>query len=326
MMHDTKRKLLARRVSLCALLMWLTAYPNAGRAQSTIEIPDALVTVIEQVRVPALREGAIIKLNVIEGDIVKAGQVLAQIDDREPRLALARAKSELETAIKAAESELEIRLANKKYELAKSDLRRIEKARSMLSGSVADEEYENRKLQVERTELEVDKSNEDRKNAIAQAQLLANDYRRAELALELTQVVSPIAGAVVSIERHEGEWAKTGETILELLGTTRLRAEAMVDVSKIGKSIVGRRVALLVTMPSGSLEKFSGVLQFENPEVNPLDNRVSVWAEIANPQRDLRPGLRGRMVIDMSEPVPPKSAKQALPGTTATHPEPVQAK
>ena len=301
----------------CVLLTVTSTDSGTARAQQTIEVSDALVTIIEQVRVPALSEGSVIKLNVSEGDVVQVGQLLAQIDDREPKLAYTRAKSELQTAIKAADSELEIRLARKKNELAKSDLSRVNKARSMLSGSVADEEYENRRLQVERTELEIDKSKEDRQNAIAQAQLYANNFRSAELALQLTKVVSPISGVVVNIERHEGEWAKTGETMLEILGTTKLRAEAMIDASKIKHSLVGRRVALFPEMPDGSKNKFLGVVRFEGPEINPVDSRVSVWAEIENPDGRLRPGLRGRMFIDLSGKMHPRSTPQPPRRSTA---------
>lgn len=277
-------------------------------AQATLELTDVLVTSFKQVRVPALSEGAIIQLLVTEGDPVEAGQLLAKTDDREPQLAFTRAKSELETAIQEAESELEVLLAKKKYELAQSDLNRVERARSMLSGSVADEEYENRRLQVQRTELEIDKSQEDRSNAIARAKLYANDYRNAELALELTRVVSPLKGVVVSVERNQGEWAKKGETILEILGTSTLRAEALVDVAQIPASLVGRRVALFAKSSPGTTSKFLGVVRFENPEINPVDNRVVVWAEIRNPHGTLRPGMRGRMLVDMSGKKVPRDA------------------
>ncbi|MEM6776879.1 MAG: efflux RND transporter periplasmic adaptor subunit [Planctomycetota bacterium] len=295
----------------------LAESPLIARAQPPLQISDALVTISQQVRVPTLSEGAITRLLVAEGDVVMVGQLLAQMDDREPRLALARAKSELETAIKAAESELEIRLATKKHELAKSDLTRIEKARSMLTGSVADEEFENRRLQVERTGLEIDKSKEDRQNAIAQAELHANDFRSAELALERTKVTAPLSGVIVSVERREGEWCKTGETILEILGTSKLRAEAMIDASEIRQSLVGRRVALFPDMNDGSDRKFLGVLRFENPEINPVDNRVSVWAEIDNSDGRLRPGMRGRMYIEMSGRVDPPTPALPSPPTTS---------
>ena len=295
-------------VGLCIAVL-----AKPAEAQATLELTDVLVTTFKQVRVPALSEGAIIQLLVAEGDTIEAGQLLAKMDDREPRLAYTRAKSELETAVREAESELEIQLAKKKYELAQSDLSRVERARSMMTGSIADEEYENRRLQVQRTELEIDKSEEDRNNAIARAKLYANDYRNAELALELTRVVSPLTGVVVSVERREGEWAKRGETIVEILGTSKLRAEALIDIERIPASLTGRRVALFAHMKSGSQSKFLGVVRFENPEINPVDNRVVVWAEIDNPHGTLRPGMRGRMLVDMSgKKVPRETAELHL--------------
>ena len=189
-----------------------------------------------------------------------------------------------------------------------------------LAGSVPDEDYENRKLQVERTELEVEKTKEDRVNALAQARLYENDYRSAELDMKLTRVVSPIAGVVVSIERNKGEWAKAGDTVLEILRTTRLRAEAMIDISEVTQPLVGKRVAVKVKMPDGSFEKFEGVVRFESPEISPLDNRVSVWAEIENPKRRLRPGMRGPMTIDLSGPMSDNRKPESFEQTTARRP------
>jgi multidrug efflux pump subunit AcrA (membrane-fusion protein) len=272
----------------------------SARGQEQIEVSEALVTVIDQVRVPALRAGQVTTLNVAEGDRVRAGQLLAQIDDRVPRLAKSKAESQLRAALQAARSELTIRLAIKKHELAKSDLRRAEQARSRLAGSIPDEEYENRKLLVERAALEIEKCKEDRENALADARLFEDDYRTAELDQKLTRIESPIAGVVVSIERNEGEWASAGETVLEILGTSRLRAEAMIEFARISQPLFGKPVRLEVDLPDGSSQEFEGRIRFESPEINPLDNRVSVWAEIANPRRRLRPGMRGRMTIDLA--------------------------
>lgn len=304
--YNKNRSVMCFVSAVAVTLIVSLIYPSNVCAQGTIDVPDAIVKVIEQVRVPALREGPVVQLLVAEGDRVSEGDLIARIDDRQPLLDQARAKSELETAIKAADSELEIQLARKKHELARSDLLRIEQARSMLAGSFADEEYENRRLQVERTKLEIEKSIEERSNAIAQAKLFADDYKKAELAVQLTRVVSPLSGVVVSIQRHQGEWARAGETVLEILGTTRLRAEALIDIKRIEKPLVGRRAVLLVAMPDGTTKKFRGNVQFESPEINSLDNRVSVWAEIANPDLDLRAGMRGRLIIDMSERMPAK--------------------
>ena len=136
----------------------------------------------------------------------------------------------------------------------------------------------------------------------------------------------------MSIERNQGEWAKVGDTILEILGTTRLRAEALIDVSEITHPLVGKYVTLAVQMPEGNDESFRGIIRFESPEINPLDNRVSVWAEIANPKRRLRPGMRGRMSIDLSErAVPARTGRPSKPasggraageGRTASKPVP----
>ena len=61
-------------------------------------LESVVVTLIEQVEVPAQEAGLLAKVAVREGQTVNPGDLLAQIDDTEARLKLKRAEIELETA------------------------------------------------------------------------------------------------------------------------------------------------------------------------------------------------------------------------------------
>src|SRR5690606_36965752 len=77
------------------LILLLT--PAFARADDLV-VERAVLSLIEHADVPAQQAGRIQELIVREGDRVEAGQLLIQLDDREARLAAARAKIELESA------------------------------------------------------------------------------------------------------------------------------------------------------------------------------------------------------------------------------------
>jgi multidrug efflux pump subunit AcrA (membrane-fusion protein) len=79
-------------VFLCVLFV-----AGVARADDLV-IDRAVLSLIDHADVPAEQAGRIGKLLVQEGQAVQAGQALVQLDDREARLAAARARLEFESA------------------------------------------------------------------------------------------------------------------------------------------------------------------------------------------------------------------------------------
>src|SRR5258708_26093179 len=99
-----------------------TAAAAAGGDRTVIE--SALVTIIEEVEIPAKVEGVLSAVEAREGQMVEAGGVVARIEDVEARLTHDRAKTEFEIARKQADNDLKVRLARKSTDVAKAELRR----------------------------------------------------------------------------------------------------------------------------------------------------------------------------------------------------------
>jgi multidrug efflux pump subunit AcrA (membrane-fusion protein) len=53
---------------------------------SQAQLTNCLVSLIEDIQVPAREAGSLTAVEVVEGQFVTAGQLLAQIDDRQPKL------------------------------------------------------------------------------------------------------------------------------------------------------------------------------------------------------------------------------------------------
>src|SRR3569623_2044596 len=106
---------------LCCLVL---AGASDAFAGSPIGVESVLITLVEQVDVPAADSGALSSISVREGELVAEGAVLAQIEDSEARQMADRAKLEYEIAAKEAQNLLKVQYARKSLEVAQADLRR----------------------------------------------------------------------------------------------------------------------------------------------------------------------------------------------------------
>ena len=76
-----------------------------------MQIPDCFIYLLEDVQVPALEAGAIKELTVTEGAVVRKGEPLAVLDDREPLVRKLKAELERDAALTKASDDVEIRFA-----------------------------------------------------------------------------------------------------------------------------------------------------------------------------------------------------------------------
>jgi len=136
--------------------LFLLILPGVLHADDLV-VERAVLSLIEHADVPALQAGRIQELIVREGDRVEAGQSLIQLDDREARLAAARARIELESArflasdksrlnsaIKAAEKQKQMAVELQiEFDVAQSEaLNDVAVRAAAKSRDVADNEYQ----------------------------------------------------------------------------------------------------------------------------------------------------------------------------------------
>lgn len=262
-----------------------------------IEVPTVVVSGIEQVEVPARQRGPLMSVTVADGAPVEVGDVLALVDDRDAQLAKQRAELNLESAREEAANPLKIELARKSLQLAQSELDRGQRSRERFQDSISDEELHSRKLKVERGELEVNQAEHEQRIAQNKSRLSENELLAAERQLEQHRIVAPLAGIVVQVDRCGGEWVEPGQTVCRILRMNRLRAEGFLPANVLPVLQVGQPVRLVVGTGTERRE-FAGTLKFISPEINPVDGRVRMWAEIDNPALELRPGMRGSLTIE----------------------------
>jgi macrolide-specific efflux system membrane fusion protein len=270
-----------------------------------ITIDSALLQLIEQVDVPAQVAGVLSSVNVLEGDIVKAGTKLAQLDDKSVKLVYQRAAIELQLSAEKASNQVAIRSAQRALEFARSENDRRQRAAAGLAGSVSESVLEEARHKLDQAELELQQSqHESRVNQLTE-KLKKQELLLGQREIEQRQIIAPVSGVVVEIVRHAGEWVEPGEKVLRIVRIDRLRAEGLIHVRNVTGKLKGSTATVAVTIPGQGEMQLSGQVVFVSPEVNPVNGLVRISVEFANTKHLFRPGLRARITIPSPGLQPP---------------------
>lgn len=272
-----------------------------GDSPSEVEplhaIDSALVTLVQEVEVPARSNGVLASLDVSHGDLVRAGEALGRLDEVEAQLAVERMTREVEIARRQADSDVKLRAARRAAEVARRSLKRAEDSIERRKDSVSEAELDQLSQKSYSAQLDVEQVESDREIARSTLQLKEVELRQAEYALELRRIAAPISGMVAQIHQQEGEWAEMGRPLIRLVRLDRLRVEAFLKSAQIDRPLTGHRVTLTLDLPGRPQSQFAGTVTFVSPEVNAVNGQVRVWAEVENTDLLLRPGIRGRLEI-----------------------------
>ena len=223
--------------------------------------------------------GNIAEMRVKEGDRVTRGEVLAVLDDAQPRAAVERA-----TAAEHA-AQQEILAADSDYSLAQATLKRYQDlyAKKSVSPQEFDEVKAREQASAARDQLA--------RAGLAQAQAALT---QAQTTLSYTRVRAPFDGVVTEKRADPGTLASPGMPLLTVEDQRRFRLEASVDEGDIHLIKPGQAVP--VTLDSLPGAQFNGRVAQIVPAADPASRSFIVKVELPADSR-LRSGLFGRAHI-----------------------------
>jgi len=247
-------------------------------------------------------QGRIVKIGVREGDVVKKGQFIMQIDPAQYEAAVARAKALLSASqgdlIRArATRDNAKRIADRNNEIQKSNA-------NLVSTETVEQAQTNYEVAVANYN-----------SSLAQVDQAQAGLRDAESALSKTTLLSPIDGKVVRMDKEVGEVAVPGTFSKEvgLLATIAdlsvILAKVQVDETDVVRLHLGDSVQVTIdafpdTSFVGRVTKISNSAQLSSTSTASGSNTRAVDFDVevtlANPPRDIRPDLSctARMVTD----------------------------
>jgi macrolide-specific efflux system membrane fusion protein len=285
------------------LLAILFASSGDEAPATNVTIDDVQVTLVADVQAPARQDGVLAALLVKEGDLVAREDKLGRLDSELAAIDERLARTEFEISRLRAENDVDRRFARKSLEVAKSELARSLESVTSFPKSISKTELDRLRLVVEKTDLSIEQSERDLQEAVLTKSLKEQTVHAARKQLNDHQITAPATGMVVQVFRQAGEWLNRGDPVVRIVQLDRLRIEAFVDGTRFGAKLVGCPVTLTTQLPPGDVVgRFQGRIAFVSPEVQPVNGQVRIWADVENPELTLRPGVRGTLTIDLSQP------------------------
>lgn len=225
-----------------------------------------------EVKVGSRVSGLLRKLHFNIGDQVKAGDLIAELDDRDLRARLAQAEGEVRAAEarlalvrrgareeELAQARMSVQDAAATHALAETQLRRQSEllARGLLPRDEVDVSTRNfetatAKLRSAEAQLALQQRKflpEDLQVVEAQLAQARGNLEVVRTQLSYARLTAPIAGTIASVSTQEGEAISAGlqaPTFVTLVDLTRLQADAFVDETDIGKIAPGQAAVLTV--------------------------------------------------------------------------------
>jgi RND family efflux transporter MFP subunit len=245
--------------------------------------------------------GTIKNLNVREGMHVREGDLLLEIEDREYRLGLERAEA---TRLKfLSELLLEKQFSAPDKELDSASLERLKNAEEAFSrasarfgqGVITREEFEKAKNDYELVLIECGRKKDEVMASAKQFTQSEIDVKMSQMELEKTKIRAPFSGIITDIKVSPKENISAGREIFTLVDISRIKVQARVLESEVGKMRVGREADLRFSAYPG--KTFKGKVEAISPIINPADKTCAVHILVENPQEEIKPGMHAEVEI-----------------------------
>ena len=293
--------------TLLCLVLAGTAFGQrtVDRVTKSPTIEHCLVSLVDEVQLPAEDQGVLATVDVQEGDRVTKGQVVARIDDTQAQKQRQAAEIEYREAKSQAENDVIIRAAIASAGVARAEYDKALEANRREPGAIPEIEVRRLHLTHERSVLQIEQAELDFATAGSTAEVKATALALAHDGIKRRQLDSPIAGQVVRIYRHAGEWSQPGEPVMHIVRMDKLRVEGFLNANEYSAlEVRDRPVTIHVHLERKRTERFEGTVKFVSPMVE-ANGQYRIWAELENKPIGqhwlVQPGMTATMTVHVLE-------------------------
>jgi RND family efflux transporter MFP subunit len=267
-----------------------TAVPAPAPAKSAVpspspaDIPSSALVVTgpiiveHQLDLTAQRDGVVTKLLCDVSSRVKAGALMAQLDDRQITANLEAARA------KTRGIDAEIRDLKAEAEVVQADYGRAQRRWDL--GLISEEELQHAKYKAESEQWDI-------KRVIEQRSTALQEERSLELELEKTRVTAPFSGLVARRYVREGQSVARGERLFWITAESPLMMRFTLPEKYFGRLHHGQKFE--VTSADLPGEKHSASVREISPVIDPASGTFEVLVELAPDHGKFRPGMNASL-------------------------------
>ena len=257
----------------------------------------------QRISIAAETTGRVNAIPVLEGQTVKRGQLLIQLNDLDERASMAQATATVsqaeaklrqlhEVALPAASQNLKQAQTNAEQAKKQYERTRELQARGFFSQAQLDEAKRNYDVinsQVNAARLQV-KSNQPTGSDLAVAAATvaqANaSLRLAQVKLNEDAILAPADGTLISRSVESGDIVQPGKELMVLAANGETQILVQLDEKNLAKLALGQKV--LGSADAYADQRFDAVVSYINPGVDATRGSVEVKLLVANPPAYLR--------------------------------------
>ena len=252
-----------------------------------------------------------------EGDQVKAGQLLIQLDDADARAQAAKALAELRAAeadlhaVQAGGTQEEVLTvrsdllkAQAEHDAAERNLQATQRLQQSGAAAPAEVEAARNRLQKADADLQLLKSKQTGRFStpeVAKVQASADEARAAYAAaqerLRNSRITAPFTGTIYQLRVKAGSYVNAGDMLLQLADLNKIQVRAFIDEPDIGKLAKDEKVEITWDAVPG--RTWEGSLTRIPTAVTTVGTRAvgEITCEIPNPDHKLLPNVNVNVSI-----------------------------
>jgi len=273
-------------------------------------VAEAILYPIHEAAITPKVSAPVLKFDVNRGDHVRAGQLLAVLENKDLAAAVTENQGVYEQAqadyantisstlpqqIQAAKADVEnakaaLGAAQQVYDSSKNLFeqgalakRQLDQAQVALIQAQTQEQSAEQKLQ----KMEAVSNAAQQKSAAGQLAAAQGKYQGAQAQLAYSEIRSPIAGVVTDRPLYQGEMAAAGTPLITVMDVSRIVARAHIPESQAEHLKVGDPAE--ISSLDGT-DRVSGKVTIVSPALDPNSTTVEIWAEAKNPNGQFKAG------------------------------------
>jgi len=262
-------------------------------------IADAVLYPRDQAAIVPKVVAPIKKFYVDRGSRVKAGQLLAELENQDLAGALEKSQGGHQQA--QATYDMEVQKVAQDAKLAKQTLESAQKlydSRQKLfkEGAISarDVEDANVALTQAKNADELAQKQFDLKVAEAQRNAAKGDLTSAEAQLGYTKITSPIDGVVTDRPNYAGETPAAGAPLITVMDLAQVVARA--HVAQVDAAHLKAGDTATIAVP-GEPKPIKARVTLVSPALDPSSTTVEVWVQAPNVGGRLKPGISVRVTM-----------------------------
>lgn len=276
-----------RLAALASLMLLATGTASANMPMQTVRVHAAEEHVVQdryrvigtlkavsRSEVAAREDGAVIKVDVREGQLVKAGDILASLDDRRIKATLKEAEARLAGA--------KSMIRQREVELSRADVDYKMKAQLYEDKAIAERVYLDAEREFRVTETQLQSARESLTEAESRIELL-------KVRLEDMYVRAPFDGTVIASHIEPGEWVMPGTPLFTMTNSGEI--EAWLDVPERLSEDTAQYARELFIAVNAFGDRFKSKSLRIIPDIDTRARTFKLIATIDNPDNRLAPGM-----------------------------------